>query len=109
MMYYCCFGCSINSEEEIIEASSNVEALEYACQKALENFSNYDEGLRGIQSFDEFVEKNTDFYENDKEELLKAWNEYVENDIYYYVETFDFEKYTHINTFEAQNGEVYDV
>lgn len=108
MMYYCRYGCSINDTKEIIEAQNEASALEYAYQKAIEDFNSY-EGLHGIQSFDEFVEENIDFYENDEDDLIEAYNEYIENDIHYCVETFDFKNYVHTDTLDEQNGGAYNV
>ena len=108
MMYYCYYGCSVNEQEEVIESESLEEAEKYVYEKAVENFQSY-EGLHGISSFEEFVEENSEFYENDEDDLREAYHDYMENDINYGIEIFDAENFEHAAVLESQEGEVYYV
>lgn len=79
MLYYIEYGCSQNTEALIVDAKSKDEALDYAYEQARYEFDSYDQ----TATIGEYEEYGTD------EEYSNAYEEALENDIFYSAEKYD--------------------
>ncbi len=100
MLFYVTYGCEgVGSEEQIVEAECRSDAEEYAYESALDYRSGY-EGICGILSYSDFCEENGIEDED-------AYNEMVENEIFYTVESYNAFDTSHRHALDEY--EIYEI
>lgn len=101
------YGCDGIGEEYLaIEADSEGFALHYAEQSAIDYREGY-EGLHGVLDFAQFCEEQE--CEMDDPDAEDAFYEMIQNEITYYVETFDEENETHLDILEGCGGKFFEI
>lgn len=101
MKFIIMYGCdSVGREWAAVDANDYEEAYRYAEQSAIEYRASF-EGFHGILTFEEFCEENEN---DDYEEAVNDFFEYIQNEIRYSVEEYDESNEDHQDVLFSENG-----
>ena len=101
---YSCDG--LGTEQLAVEAESEDIVLDYAYHSALEYREGY-VGLHDCVDYPEFCEEEV--YDIDSDDAADAFNDMVENEIEYFVETYNENDETHRWILMDCNGKFWEI
>lgn len=111
MKFYIEYGCTCETVTEVVECKNQEIAEEYAYRSAYESYESF-AGLHGLLDLSdvaqEYFDKDLDnLTEEELVEVDELYSEVIENDIFYYAETYNEANDTHLEAMEE--GELIEI